>query len=129
MVYKTTKDIRIKLDDVVKDEKTEQLIMENLRRCRYFAGKDFGLVLWNENLSEGSVKDFFQKHQELLFILNTKITKKFNRVWFLVNTDIGGDESKHRYKWNGSILEGLVKYNMLINHMNEKEKNENSNRR
>ncbi len=125
MVYNTSRNIRIKLDDIIKDKKTEQLIMENLRRCKYFAGKDFALVLWNENLSEDRVKSFFKKHQELLFMLNTKITKKFNRVWFLINNNTGGDESKYRYKWNGSILEGLIQYNMLINHMNGREKNEN----
>ena len=130
MVYNVTRDIRIKLDDVVKNKKTEQLIMENLRRCRYFAGKNFGLILWNEKLEEKKVKDFFKRHQELLFLLNTKITKKFNRVWFLIDDDFSNDESKYRYKWNGSILEGLVKYNEMINHMNHREKNdESSNRR
>ena len=130
MGYNMFKSIRIKLDDVVKDKKDEQLIMENLRRCKYFAGKQFALILWNEKLNKKDVENFFKEHQELLFLLNTKITKEFGHTWFLINTDnINGDESRYRYKWNGSILTGLVQYNKMINYMNEKERDEDSNRR
>ena len=121
MVYKSVyRSLRIKLDDFI-NSKDEQLIMENLRRCRYIAGKQFSLILWNENLQEKEVKNFFKRYSDLLFILNTKITKKFNITWFIINTnDINGDESKYRYKWNGSILEGLVHYNKMMNHLNSK---------
>tara|TARA_B100001778_G_C18512931_1_gene595098 strand:+ start:318 stop:689 length:372 start_codon:yes stop_codon:yes gene_type:complete len=121
MVYKSVyRSLRIKLDDFI-NSKDEQLIMENLRRCRYIAGKQFSLILWNENLKEKEVKNFFKRYSDLLFILNTKITKKFNITWFIINTnDINGDESKYRYKWNGSILEGLVHYNKMMNHLNSK---------
>ena len=60
------KSLRIKLDDFISSD-NEKLIMENLRRCRYFAGKEFSLILWNETLEEKDVKAFFKKYTELLF--------------------------------------------------------------
>ena len=52
MVYNSVyRALRIKLDDFI-DSKDEKLIMENIRRCRYFAGKEFSLILWNQNLKE-----------------------------------------------------------------------------
>ena len=121
MVYNSVyRSLRIKLDDFINSE-DEQLIMENLRRCRYIAGKQFSLILWNENLKEKEVKNFFKRYSDLLFMLNTKITKKFSITWFIINTgDTNGDESKYRYKWNGSILEGLVHYNKMMSHLNNK---------
>ena len=120
-VYKTVyRDLRIKLDDFI-NSKDEKLIMENIRRCRYFAGKQFSLILWNENVEEQEVKNFYKRYTDLLFELNTKITKKFSVTWFLIITNgINGDESKYRYKWNGGILEGLVHYNKMMNHLNSK---------
>lgn len=121
MVYNSVyRALRIKLDDFI-NSKDEQLIMENLRRCRYIAGKQFSLILWNENLEEEEVKSFFKRYSDLLFILNTKITKKFSITWFIINTnDVNGDKSKYRYKWNGSVLEGLVHYNKMMSHLNSK---------
>ena len=124
MVYRQ---IRIKLDDFINLE-DEKLVMENLRRCRYFAGKEFSLILWNDKVKEKVIKDFFKRHNDLLFLLNTKITKQFKPTWFLINTNsINGDKCTYRYKWNGSILEGLIQYNKLINHINHKEKNGDNN--
>ena len=112
--------LRIKLDDFINSE-DEKLIMENIRRCRYFAGRQFSLILWNENIEEKEVKDFYKRYTELLFELNTKITKQFSITWFLIDTNgINGDKSKYRYKWNGEILEGLVHYNKMMNHLNGK---------
>ena len=52
MAYRNMiKSLRIKLDDFISSD-NEKLIMENLRRCRYFAGKEFSLILWNETLEE-----------------------------------------------------------------------------
>ena len=121
MAYNTVyRELRIKLDDFI-NSKDEQLIMENVRRCKYFAGKQFSLTLWNENIEEKQVKDFYDRYTDLLFELNTKITKKFSVTWFLINKNgTNGDESKYRYKWNGGILEGLVHYNKMMNHLNSK---------
>ena len=121
------KSLRIKLDDFISSD-NEKLIMENLRRCRYFAGREFSLILWNEEVKEKDVKDFFKRYSDLLFLLNTRITKEFKPTWFLINTNnINDDRCTYRYKWNGSILEGLIQYNKLINHINHKEKNGDNN--
>ena len=121
MVYNSVyRALRVKLDDFI-DSKDEKLIMENIRRCRYFAGKEFSLILWNQNLKEKQIKEFYERYSDLLFQLNTKITKKFSITWFLIVTNgTNGDESKYRYKWNGGIIEGLVHYNNMINHLNSK---------
>ena len=39
--------IRMNLEDVIKDKDTEQLILENIRRCSNIVGKVFRVVFWH----------------------------------------------------------------------------------
>ena len=56
--------LRIKLNDVI--GKDEQVILENIRRCKQFAGKEFRIIFRNDKLSE-SIKN--QQLSNGLFIL------------------------------------------------------------
>ena len=53
------------------------------------------------------------------FNLNTKITKKFDFVWYLVESD--GDKSTWRYKSESNILDGIAAYIKLIKYINKKD--------
>ncbi len=119
---------RITLDKVVSDLKHEKVVIENIKRCKRFAGKGFRLILWNKNLSVKEVKDFIDRNEKDLFDVNTKITKRFTSYCWLLVDDSNEDKSRFRFKYTGNILDGLVKYIELL----KKAKGlmgENSNRR
>ena len=111
--------IRMKLNDVIKDNDTEQIILENIRRCSKLVGKYFKVVFWHENLTEKQCKDFVRRNEKLLFEVNTKITKGFNPARFIINSI--GEKSQSRYRYEGDILEGIVKYLEIINHMKKRD--------
>ena len=113
--------LRMKLNDVI--GKDEQVILENIRRCSNIVGKFFKVVFWHENLTEQQCKEFVKRNEKLLFEVNTKITKKFEPSWFLINTR--NEKSKARYRYEGDILEGIVQYLEIINHMKKRDSNEN----
>ena len=115
MVYYS---IRIKLDDVIKDRNIEQVILENIRRCSKIVGKLFQVVFWHVNLTEQECKDFVKRNEQLLFEVNTKITKRFEKVWFLIDSE--NEKSPCRYRYDGDILKGIVQYLEIINNMKKR---------
>jgi len=108
--------IGMKLNDVIKDKDTEQIILENIRRCSNIVGKGFKVVFWHVNLTEQNCKDFVNRNEHLLFEVNTKITKTKEDVWFLIG---GGNGS--RYSFDGDILQGISQYLKIINHMKKRD--------
>ena len=48
-------------------------------------------------------KDFVERNEHLLFEVSTKITKRFNTAWYLIQSE--GDKSRWRYKSDGDILD------------------------
>ena len=116
MVYYS---IRIKLDDVIKDRNIEQVILENIRRCSKIVGKLFQVVFWHVNLTEQECKDFVKRNEQLLFEVNTKITKRFEKVWFLIDSE--NEKSPCRYRYDGDILKGIVQYLEIMNHIKNRD--------
>ena len=55
--------LRLKLNDVI--GKDEQVILENIRRCKQFVGKQFRVIFWNDGLSEKDCKDFVKRNLDL----------------------------------------------------------------
>jgi hypothetical protein len=117
----------IVLDDFVNDPKLENKVIENIRYCRKNIGKLFKIVFINKNLSENDVKDFFKRNERILFKLNTKITKHKTVVWFMIAGH--DDNNKFRYKYTGSVLNGIAQYRKMVNILIKKERDESSNRR
>ena len=111
--------LRMKLDDVVKDKDVEQIILENVRRCSTLVNKEFLVVFWHETLTEKDCKDFVQRNEKLLFEVNTKITKRFENTWFLINSE--NEKSHGRYRYEGDILKGIVQYLEIINHIKKRD--------
>ena len=109
----------MKLNDVIKDKDTEQVVLENIRRCSKIAGKLFKVVFWHVNLTEQECKDFVKRNEHLLFEVNTKITKGFENTWFLI--DSKNEKSRGRYRYEGDILRGIVQYIEIINHMKKRD--------
>jgi len=114
--------IRMKLDDVVKDKNIEQTILENIRRCSNIVGSMFKVVFWHVNLTEQECKDFVKRNEHLLFKVNTKVTKRFENVWFLIDSE--NEKSRGRYRYDGDILKGIVQYLEIINHIKKRDNNE-----
>ena len=111
--------IRMKLDDVIKNKDKEQTILENIRRCSNIVGKFFKVIFWHENLIEEDCKSFVKRNEHLLFEVNTKITKRFENTWFLINSR--NEKSSCRYRYEGDILKGIVQYIEIINHMKNRD--------
>ena len=108
--------IGMKLNDVIKDKDTEQVVLENIRRCSNIVGKFFKVVFWHVNLTEQNCKDFVKRNEHLLFEVNTKITKIQEDVWFLI-----GEGKDGRYRFDGDILGGISEYLKIINHMKKRD--------
>ena len=110
--------IGMKLEDVIKDVDTEQVILENIRRCSKLVGKFFKVVFWHVNLTEQECKDFVKRNEHLLFEVNTKITKVKEPVWFAIDMKGSGG----RYTFDGEILDGVSQYLKIINHIKKRDK-------
>ena len=116
--------IRMKLNDVI--GKDEQVILENIRRCKQFAGKEFGVIFWNDKLNSKECENFVKRNEKMLFEINTKITSinsPFDSCWFLIDTN-DKDKCKRRYCYKGDILTGITEYIKMVKYIKEKE-NEN----
>ena len=111
--------IRMKLDDVVKDKDVEQTILENVRRCSTLVGMEFQVVFWHDNLTEQNCKDFVKRNEHLLFEVNTKVTKRFENVWFLIDSE--NEKSSGRYRCDGDILTGISQYLKIITHIKKRD--------
>jgi|TARA_B100000073_G_C23632893_1_gene533301 hypothetical protein len=112
----------MKLDEVIKDKNLEQTILENVRRCSKLVGKSFKVVFWHEGLSEKECENFVKRNEKLLFEVNTKITKGFQRVWFLIGENHKPHGvSRYSYMHEGDILNGIVQYLKIIKHIQRRE--------
>ena len=109
--------IGMKLNDVIKDKDTEQVVLENIRRCSKLVGKFFKVVFWHDNLTEQECKDFVQRNEHLLFEVNTKITKTKEDVWFSIDSKKGSG----RYTFDGNILQGISQYLKIIDHIKKRD--------
>ena len=120
--------LRMKLNDVV--GKDEQVILENIRRCKQFSGKQFKVIFRNDGLSSKECEEFVKRNEKMLFEISTQITSMnspFDDCWFLINTD-NTDKCKSRYNFKGDILRGITEYIKMIKYL-KRNMNENSNRR
>ena len=111
--------IGMNLEDVIKDKDEEQTILENIRRCSKIVEKTFQVIFWHENLTEQNCKDFVKRNEHLLFEVNTKITKRFENVWFLIDSE--NEKSHGRYRYDGDILNGIVQYLEIIKHIRKRD--------
>ena len=109
--------IRMKLDDVI--GKDEEVILENIRRCKQFAGKGFRVIFRNEGLSSKKCEEFVKRNEKMLFEIKTQITSinsSFDNCWFLIDSD-NSDKCIRRYCFKGNILLGIAEYIKIIKHL------------
>tara|TARA_Y100000310_G_scaffold319094_1_gene373931 strand:- start:626 stop:997 length:372 start_codon:yes stop_codon:yes gene_type:complete len=120
--------LRMKLNDVI--GKDEEVILENIRRCKLFSGKQFKVIFRNDGLSSKECEKFVKRNEKMLFEINTQITSTnspFDNCWFLINTD-DTDKCKSRYKFKGEILQGIAEYIKMVKLLREKENEEDRSR-
>jgi len=109
--------LRMKLDTIIINEGFEKKVLENIRYCRKLVGKQFRVIFWNESLTDKQCEEFVKRNEHLLFEVHTKITKRNDIVWYLIQSD--GEKSRWRYKSEGDILDGIASYIKLVKHMNK----------
>jgi hypothetical protein len=113
--------LRMKLNDVI--GKDEQVILENIRRCKQFSGKTFKVIFRNDGLSNKECEQFVMRNEKMLFEIYTKITSTnspFDSCWFLIDSD-GSDKCTKRYSYKGNILKGIAEYIKVVKLIKEKE--------
>ena len=118
--------LRMKLNDVI--GKDEQIILENIRRCKQFSGHGFKVIFRNDGLSEKKCKDFVKRNEKMLFEITTQITSvnsSFDSCWFLIDSD-NSDKCTRRYSCKGDILYGIAEYIKMVKHF-KRSMNEDSN--
>ena len=118
----------MKLNDVV--GKDEQIILENIRRCKQFVGKQFKVIFRNDGLSSKECEQFVKRNEKMLFEIHTKITSinsPFDVCWFLIDKD-DSDKSRRRYSCESDILNGIAEYIKMVKYF-EKVSNESSDNR
>ncbi|MAH44139.1 hypothetical protein CL614_10570 [archaeon] len=122
--------LRLKLDDIIINEAFEKKILENIRYCRNLVGGQFRVVFWSDKANAYDTKEFVKRNEHLLFEVNTKITKKFAPVWYLIRGL--GDKSDWRYKsesyTSDDILDGIASFIKLVKHIKNRDKTENESR-
>ena len=113
--------LRMKLNDVI--GKDEQVILENIRRCKQFSGQQFKIIFWNDGLSSEICEDFVKRNEKMLFEITTQITSTnspFNKCWFLINSS-NTDRCTKRYSYKGDILKGIAEYIKVVKLIKRKE--------
>ena len=118
--------LRMKLNDVI--GKDEQIILENIRRCKQFSGHGFKVIFRKDGLSEKKCKDFVKRNEKMLFEITTQITSvnsSFDSCWFLIDSD-NSDKCTRRYSCKGDILYGIAEYIKMVKHF-KRSMNEDSN--
>ena len=120
--------LRMKLNDVI--GKDEQIILENIRRCKQFSGKEFKVIFRNDGLSSKKCEEFVKRNEKMLFETTTQITSvnsSLDSCWFLIDSD-GSDKCTRRYSYKGDILNGIAEYIKVVK-LIQRSMNENRNRR
>jgi len=113
--------LRMKLNDVI--GKDEQVILENIRRCKQFSGEQFKVIFRNNGLTKEECEDFVKRNEKMLLEISTKITSTnspFDYCWFLIDSD-NSDKCKRRYSYKGDILIGITEYIKMVKYIKEKE--------
>jgi len=118
--------LRMKLNDVI--GKDEQIILENIRRCKQFSGKEFKVIFRNDGLSSKECEDFVKRNEKMLFETTTQITSinsPLDYCWFLLDSD-DSDKCKRRYCYKGEILTGIIEYIKVVKLIKGKENEDSS---
>jgi len=108
--------LRIELDKVIVNEDYEKLVFENLERCHRLVGNRFYVIFWHTDLNKKEIEDFAIRNKDKLFEFGTKITSEIGDTWFLIKSS-EKEKSTWRYMHDGNILEGIVEYLKIVNHM------------
>ena len=120
--------LRMRLNDVI--GKDEQIILENIRRCKLFSGKQFRVIFRNDGLSSEECEKFVKRNEKMLFEVTTQITSvnsSLDNCWFLIDSD-DSDKCIRRYSYKGDILTGIAEYIKVVK-LIKRSMSENSNRR
>ena len=103
----------------------ERKVMENLFRfSNYVGSKQFKVIFYHSGIKEKEIKEFVGRQENMLFQINTKITSTQCQAWFTIECSEEEKQGPYRYRYVGTILEGLAQYFKMVKHLKDKE-NEN----
>ena len=116
--------LKISLDELLDNGLDyERKVMENLFRfSNYVGSKQFKVIFHHTQVEEKQIKEFVARQENMLFQINTKITSTQCQAWFTIQKSEKDKHGPYRYKYVGSILDGLVQYFKMVKHLKDKEK-------
>tara|TARA_B100000214_G_C23866668_1_gene580600 strand:+ start:247 stop:618 length:372 start_codon:yes stop_codon:yes gene_type:complete len=119
-----TLSLKISLDEIIEEGlEYERKVMENLFRfSNYIGSKHFKVILFHSSVGEKKIKSFVSRHENILFQINTKITSTNCQAWFTIQRTKDEKFGPYRYKYVGTIIDGLSQYFKMIKHLKDKEK-------
>ena len=116
--------LALNLKKIINNKHIEEQFIKKIKLCKKEVGKQFNLFLYYDDLKEYQIKKFVQKHQDLLFLLHTKITKKteYTHTWFIIDDYLLSREYKFswRFFYVGDFESGLDKYIEMVRHVANK---------
>tara|TARA_Y100000361_G_scaffold37176_1_gene31789 strand:+ start:268 stop:642 length:375 start_codon:yes stop_codon:yes gene_type:complete len=115
--------LKISLDEILeKGLDYERKVMENLFRfSNYIGSKQFKVIFYHYNLEEKNIKEFISRQENILFQINTKITASNCQAWFTIQKTQKENQGPYRYKFVGSIIDGLPSFFKMVKHLKDKE--------
>tara|TARA_Y100000592_G_scaffold12647_1_gene17764 strand:- start:1661 stop:2050 length:390 start_codon:yes stop_codon:yes gene_type:complete len=122
--------LKISLNEIIDNGlEYERKVMENLFRFSNFVGtKQFKVIFLHKKLDSKKIDEFVKRNENILFHISSKITSNNCTAWFVIEQKkVEHKYLTYRYKYLGTILEGLPKYFNIVKTL--KDKYESSNNR
>tara|TARA_B100001123_G_C15286592_1_gene1015839 strand:+ start:1389 stop:1763 length:375 start_codon:yes stop_codon:yes gene_type:complete len=119
-MIKTTKDLKINAEDLIK---VEVNAMNMLNSLSHQIGKEFELNLWYKDLNEEKINYLMDKYKIINSIsrLSDRSSGDGTCTFFIIHSTYDTDINiNYRYKYNGGIIEGIEQYKNVVEFINSK---------
>ena len=117
--------ICINLEYLLLNEDNENSVIEKLLMCKKINHAHFNVTFWYKDIKEVEIKAFVKRNENILFELNSHITKNPKNIWFLVSTKLEMSDIYSRYTWDGdNVVQGIDEYISLSKNVHIREKRE-----
>jgi len=93
-------------------------ILNGINTCRKLSFARFKLILFHEALTVKQIKKFIADNKDILFEVNTDITKIYNkRIYYFIDDRVNSRITNYKYKYVGGVLAGINEYIKIMKHV------------
>ena len=123
--------IGVILDNFMDLDNVDELL-EKIKVCSNTSSSQFKLIFYNIDVKEAKVREFVKKHENLLFKVNAKFTKRLQEyVFFLIDDSVNQTRNEvsisiikkinFRYRYLGSLEKGLEEFVRILTHIKNRD--------